>query len=98
MIKISLPNPNDYQGDIKMFLRQCELSIHHATKAWEEIEKDALEHPDKYEENWREDYWSIFRFPEMDLNERESDKDGNVKVHADEVNEGMQNILLEISI
>lgn len=80
-----------------MFLRQMELSIHHAKKAWEEIEKDAEEHPEEYAENWKENYWIVFRFPKIDLYERESDKDGNVKVHVDEENDGMQNIEMEIS-
>ncbi len=97
MIKISLPNPNDYTNDVKMFLRHMELSVHHAQKAWEEIEKDAKENPEEYDENWRQNYWVIFRFPRVDLYERESDNDGNVKVHVDEENETMQNIELEIS-
>lgn len=95
MIKISLPNPTEY--DIKMFFRQMELSIHHAQKAWEEIEKDAKENPDEYAENWRENYYVMYRFPRIELYDREQDNDGNVKVHVDEEGDQMQNIEIEIS-
>lgn len=97
MIKVSLPNPNDYSNDIDLFLRHLELSLHHTQKAWEEIKKDATEHPEEYAENWKENYWITFRHPKMDLYERESDKEGCVKVHLDEEGDQMQHIELEIN-
>lgn len=97
MIKISLPNPNDYDKDIKHFLRQMELTVHHAQKAWEEIEKEAKEHPEEWADNWKENFYVTFRFPEIDLYERDQDEQGRVKVHVDEESSGMQEVVLEIA-
>lgn len=42
-INVNLPKPENVNGyDIKGFLRQMELSIHHLQKSWEEVEKDAF--------------------------------------------------------
>lgn len=88
-IKISLPKPNDTSGkEIKQFLRQMELCVHHLQKSVEEIEK---EDPEDFK-----NYYIIYRFPDIDLYNREQDSQSNVKVHVDEESEEMQNIEIEI--
>jgi hypothetical protein len=97
-IKVSLPKPNNTDGhDIKRFLRQMELSVHHLQKSWEEIEKDAEEHPDEWGEKWRDNFYIIFNFPKIDLYNRESDEKGFAKVHVDEETDQMQEIEVEIA-
>ena len=87
-IKVALPKPNDTTGkEIKQFLRQLELCVHHLQKMVEEIEKDR-----KLDEN---DY-IIYRFPKINLYGRESDGNGFVKVHVDEETDQMQEIEIEI--
>jgi len=89
MVKITLPNPNDYQnGDIEHFLRQLELCVHHARKSYQEFEKD---------ETSGENIYVTFRFPELDLFNRETDKEGNISIHIDEALDKIQNIEIEIS-
>lgn len=96
-IRVSLPKPEDTNGgDIKRFLRQMELSIHHLQKSWEEVEKDAIENPEEYEEGWRDSYYLMYRFPKINLYEREQDSEGNVKVHVDEEFDQMQEVEIEI--
>ena len=98
-IRVSLPKPKDTDGNnIKRFLRQMELSIHHLQKSWEEIEKDAKNNPSEYDENWRDNYYLMFRFPQINLYDREQDSEGNVKVHVDEEGDTMQDIEVVISI
>lgn len=96
MVKISLPNPNDYSGDIdgtkryeqmKAFLRQLELSVHHAQKSLEQMKADDM---------IGEDSFITFRHPQMDLYDRESDDKGFVKVHVDEEGDQMLDIEIEI--
>lgn len=88
-IKISLPKPNDTSGkEIDLFLRQMELCIHHLQKSWEEIKKD-----DKN----IEDYYIMYRFPKIDLYNREQDDKGFTKVHADEEGNQMQEIEVELA-
>lgn len=97
-IKVSLPKPNNTNGhDIKRFLRQMELSVHHLQKSWEEIEKDVKENPDFYGEDWRENFFLVFRFPEADLYERQQDEKGFVQVHVDEQSDKFQAIEVEIN-
>lgn len=91
MIKISLPNPTDYKGKggIKQFLRQLELSVHHAQKAYEEIEKDDM---------FTEDAFVAYRFPRVgSFYDLEQDNEGFVKVHVDDESSDFQNIEIEIS-
>lgn len=96
-IKVSLPKPNNTDGkEIKWFLRQMELSVHHLQKSWELLEQDAKEHPEEFDENWRDNYSLMFRFPKVNLYGREQDKEGFVKVHVDEETEQMQHIEIEI--
>lgn len=97
-IKVSLPKPDNTDGrEIKWFLRQIELSTHHLQKAWDELEKQAKENPDNFNENWRDNYFLIYRFPSMNLYSREQDKEGFVKVHVDEESNQMQDIEIEIA-
>jgi len=97
-IKISLPNPQDFSGssnadgkerakEMRHFLKQMELTIHHAQKALEQLEKDDM---------LGEDSYITYRHPQMDLYNREQDKEGNVKVHVDEESEEMNDIEIEI--
>lgn len=89
-IKVGLPKPEDTCGarNIKHFLRQMELCVHHLQKAVEEMEKAG--------EISKETY-IIYRFPGVDLQGRESDNEGYVKVHVDEETDQMQNIEIEIA-
>lgn len=97
-IKVGLPKPNNIDGkDIKWFLRQMELSVHHLQKSWDEVEKEAKENPEDYDESWRENLFLVYRFPRIDLYNREQDDKGFVKVHVDEENDQMQEIEIEIS-
>ena len=95
MVKIALPNPGDftYAGGIKHFLRQLELCVHHAQKAYEEMIKDL---PEDELEDLLGDMFVAYRFPEMQLYDREQDSEGYVKVHVDEETENMSNIDIEI--
>ncbi len=97
-IKIGLPNPSDFSGDpnadekgrakeMRHFLKQLELTVHHAQKALEQLEKDDMITVDSF---------ITFRHPRMNLYEREADSDGNVKVHVDEEAEEMNDIEIEI--
>jgi len=87
-IRVSLPKPGDTTGkEIKHFLRQMELSVHHLQKAVEEIEK---------EKELDENCYITYRFPLMNLYEREQDGEGFAKVHVDEENDEMQLIEVEI--
>lgn len=96
-IRVGLPKPENTDGtQIKQFLRQMELSIHHLQKAWEEIEKDAEANPEEYAEKWRDNFFLIYRFPSIDLYNRDQDDEGNVKVHVDEETDQMQEIAIEI--
>lgn len=97
MVKISLPNPNDYSGSgssleetgqgMKSFLRQMELSVHHAQKSLEQLESDGM---------ISEESFITFRHPRMELYDREQDDKGYVKVHVDEEGDGMNDIEIEI--
>lgn len=97
-IKVSLPKPDNTDGrEIKWFLRQMELSIHHLQKSWDELEKEAKENPNDFDENWRDNYFLMYRFPKINLYSREQDEKGFVKVHVDEEGEQMQEIEIEIA-
>jgi hypothetical protein len=97
MVKISLPDPNEFEGDVKHFLRQLELSVHHAQKAWERIETEAKENPTEWDEKWRDNFYVTFRFPKIDLYSRPQDEKGFAKVHVDEERDEMQDVELEIN-
>jgi len=87
-IKVSLPKPEDTSGkEIKRFLRQMELCVHHLQKSIEEIEKD----------DTLDDYYIMYRFPEINLYGREQNAKGEALVHVDEEANQMQNIEVEIS-
>jgi len=87
MIKISLPNPNEYEN-IEGFLRQLELTVHHAQKAYEQLEKDDM---------ITEDTYITFRFPKVNLYSREYDDKGFAKVHVDEETNQFLEIEIEIA-
>lgn len=88
-IKVGLPKPNDTSGkEIKLFLRQLELCVHHLQKSIEEIEKDG-----ELDEN----YYIIYRFPALNIAGREEDEKGFVQVHPDEESDEMQEIEIEIA-
>ena len=88
-IKVSLPKPNDTTGqEIKHFLRQLELCVHHLQKSVEEMEQNG---------QLTEDTFLIYRFPRINLYEREQDKEGFAKVHVDEESDQMQEIEIEIA-
>ncbi len=88
-IKISLPKPENICGykDIKHFLRQLELCVHHASKSLEEMNTNG---------DINETSYVIYRFPAINLYEREQDDKGFVKVHVDEESDQMQDIEIEI--
>lgn len=89
-IKISLPKPSETTGkEIDLFLRQLELCVHHLQKSWEEIKK---ENPEDIE-----NYFLVYRFPRIQLYDREQDDRGFVKVHVDEESDQMQNIEVELA-
>jgi len=100
MVKITLPNPNDYcyEGGIKPFLRQLELCVHHARKAYQEIQKEREELDEPIT---NPDEFIVFRQPEMDFMKIEEtegcDKDGKIKIHQDKQGEEGQQIVLEIN-
>ena len=100
MIKITLPNPNEfqYQGGVKHFLRQLELCVHHAQKAYEEIKNNKKENGE-YEASDNE--YVVFRQPNMDFYEIDrvdgSDENGYIKIHVDAQSDKGQEIVLEIS-
>ena len=88
-IKISLPKPNDTSGkDIKKFLRQMELCVHYLTKTVEDIEKNEGEEA-------LNDYFIIYRLPRIDS--RKADDESYIKVHSDELSDGLQEIEIEIN-
>lgn len=91
-IKISLPRPSDFAintlAGMKSYLRQLELAVHHAQKSVEEMAKN---------DEINEDSFIIYRFPSIDLDSRDSDDKGFVKVHVDEETEEMQLIEIEIN-
>lgn len=87
MIKISLPNPQEYGDNIKGFLRQLELSVHHAQKAYEQMVVDEMITDNAY---------ITYRHPKVELYDREHDNTGCVKVHVDEEQNEFLNIELEI--
>jgi len=91
MVTISLPNPSDFEGvkGIEQFLRQLELSVHHLQKSFEQLKKDGMVNDD--------DSFIIYRFPRVNLGEREKDGEGQVKVHEDEECDEFQAITVEIS-
>lgn len=87
-IKVGLPKPNDTSGgEIKGFLRQLELCVHHLKKSVDELEKDGL----------LKDYYLIYHFPRINLYGREQDNNGYVKIHVDEESDQMQEIEIEIT-
>ena len=87
-IKVGLPKPEDITGqNIKIFLRQLELSVHHLQKVVEEMEK---------EEPLEEDTYLMYRFPKINLYDRDQDNKGFVKIHVDEELDQMQEIEIEI--
>lgn len=89
-MRFILPNPNEYQHDFLAFIKQMELTLHHARKSFQS-ETEGL--TDEQIEN----YFFIFRFPKINLYDREQDKEGFVKIHVDEEGEEMQNIEIEFS-
>ena len=98
MVKISLPNPNDYSigisgretaVNIKHFLRQLELSVHHLQKSVEQLEKDGM---------LTEDSFIMFRFPRIgSFYDKEQDNEGYIKIHVDEESDEFQEIEVEIA-
>lgn len=89
-MRFVLPNPNDYQTDFLSFLKQLELTLHHARKSYQ-AETEGLT------EEQIDNYCFTFRFPKIELYDREQDEKGFVRVHVDEEMEQMQNIELEFS-
>jgi len=77
MVKIKLPEASEGM-EVKHFLKQLELSVHHAQKAYEEMVKDDLVN---------EETFIYYRFPNLNLNDREQDDNGFAKVHVDEESE-----------
>lgn len=73
-IKVSLPDPQEFKNPIH-YLKQLELCIHHLQKSVQEIE------------DWNEDCYIAYRFPNLHLHDREADEEGFVKVHTDEGSE-----------
>ncbi len=92
MVKISLPNPMDYGLNAIAFLRQLELCVHHAKKAIEDLKETG-----EWTEGEDSGCFFVYRFPQVNLDRREQDKDGNVKVHVDEESEEFQNIEIEFA-
>lgn len=94
MVKIALPNPNDYNGNIKQFLRQLELAVHHAQKSYEQLIEDGSIKDDSESGNF-----ITYRHPELDFYDMEekSDKDGFVKIHVDNGERWSKNIEIEIA-
>ena len=91
MFKIALPNPNEFENNIKGFFAQFRVVLKAAEKSYEEATKGLID------EEQKSAMWLIYRFPEIELNEREQDNEGNVKVHVDEEGDSMQKIELEIN-
>ncbi len=86
-ITVSLPKPRDTTGkNIKGFLRQMELSIHHLQKAVDEMEKDEL---------LTDSTFIIYRFPFLER-QYNYEKEDVAKVHTDESSDGMQEIEIQI--
>ena len=87
MVKISLPNPNNYQGNVKSFLRQMELAVHHMQKSIDELIESG---------EWREgeetDTFFVFRFPSLDLISKDE-----ITITSDEEVDEMQNIDIEFA-
>lgn len=82
MVKIKLPNPNEFRENPKQFFRQLELAVHYAQKSYEEMEKDG-----SFTSGEDSDNFIVFRFPKLNLYEREDIGEGFVKVHVDEESE-----------
>lgn len=89
MFKIALPVPSEYENDIESFLAQMKIAITAAQKSYEQITKNLTKEE-------KANFYVSYRFPQIDLYERESDDKGFVKVHVDEESTQMQNIELEI--
>lgn len=86
-IKVSLPKPQDTCGkDIKAFLRQMELCLHHLQKSVEEMEKEGTLTDTTY---------IIYRFPFLEKQYVLENDMANVPV--DEVSDKMQEIEIEIN-
>jgi len=83
-IKVNLPKPENTTGkDIKSFLRQMELSVHHLQKAVEQLETDGL---------LTEATYIIYRYPVLESIQNE----GKV-ITEDDLDEGGQEIRVEIN-
>jgi hypothetical protein len=88
-IRVNLPKPNNIVGkEIKHFLRQMELAVHHLQKSVAEIEANGES---------LDDYYIIYKFPLIELYDREANDKGEVLVHVDEELDQMQEIWLEIN-
>lgn len=98
MVKIALPNPDDYQGNIKQFLRQLELSVHHAQKAYEQLIEDG-----SIKDGEGTDNFITYRHPRLDAydiaeEQQKSGGDGySIKMHVDEVEDNIKHIEIEIA-
>lgn len=62
MVTIKLPEANVAGVQIKHFLKQLELSVHHAQKAYEQMEKDGM---------ITEDSYIAYKFSTLNLYKRE---------------------------
>jgi hypothetical protein len=89
MFKIALPKPSEYENNIPLFLSQMKIVIKATEKSYELLTKDLTTEELKQ-------ISLIYRFPEIDLEERENDENGFVKVHVDEETNQMQDIEIEI--
>lgn len=99
MVKIALPNPDDYQGNIKQFLRQLELAVHHAQKAYDQLIEDG-----SIEDTKESDNFICYRHPKLDFYDlaEQQKKDGtsdgsHVNIHVDDGEEKVREIEIEIS-
>jgi hypothetical protein len=80
MVTIKLPKASD-EMPVAQFLRQLELAVHHAKKSYEALREEADLSGEEIE------YYVTYRFPSLNLYEREMDDEGKVKVHVDEEGE-----------
>ncbi len=84
-VKVSLPKPEDTCGkNIKSFLKQLELSIHHLQKSVEQMEADG---------ELTENTYIIYRFPFL---EESKEVNNYYTIHVDETTDEMQDIEIEI--
>lgn len=95
MVKIALPNPDDYSGNIKQFLRQLELAVHHAQKAYDQLVVDGsiVDGPES-------DNFISFRHPKLNFYEMNDiqKRDGSmVEIHVDDGEERLRQIEIEIA-